>query len=57
VKSTKSARSEAGRILGRESYRVRLRRFGIERLREIARQNGRQGGRPRKKLELRPNEP
>jgi hypothetical protein len=50
VSSTKSARSEAGRILGRESYRVRLRRFGIERLREIARENGKLGGRPRKEV-------
>jgi hypothetical protein len=50
VNSTKSARSEAGRTLGRESYRVRLRRFGIERLREIARENGKLGGRPRKEV-------
>jgi hypothetical protein len=42
------ARSEAGRLLGRRSYRVRLNRLGIERLREIARQNGKLGGRPRK---------
>jgi hypothetical protein len=34
--------------LGRRSYKVRLERFGIERLREIARKNGKQGGRPKK---------
>lgn len=45
---TKTDRSEAARILGRQSYRARLARFGIERLREIARENGKNGGRPRK---------
>lgn len=34
--------------MGRKSYRVRLERFGIERLREIARENGKLGGRPPK---------
>ncbi len=34
--------------LGKRSYRVRLERLGIERIREIARANGRKGGRPRK---------
>jgi hypothetical protein len=48
VKEAKAARSEAARLLGRRSYRVRLARFGIERLREIARENGKRGGRPRK---------
>jgi hypothetical protein len=33
--------------MGRRSYRARLRRFGIERIREIARENGKKGGRPR----------
>jgi len=33
--------------LGKRSYKVRLERFGIERLREIARQNGKKGGRPK----------
>lgn len=37
--------------LGRRSYRSRLDRFGIERIREIARENGRKGGRPPKKKE------
>lgn len=31
--------------LGKRSYRVRLERFGIERLQEIARENGKKGGR------------
>ena len=34
--------------LGKRSYRARLGRFGIERLREIARENGKKGGRPRR---------
>jgi hypothetical protein len=51
VSETKAARSEAASLLGRRSYRVRLARFGIERLREIARENGKKGGRPPKKRE------
>jgi len=35
--------------LGRRSYRVRLARLGIERIQEIARENGKKGGRPPKK--------
>jgi len=35
--------------LGKRSYRARLERLGIERIREIARQNGKKGGRPRRK--------
>ncbi len=35
--------------MGRKSYRVRLERFGLERLREIARENGKKGGRPPKR--------
>ena len=34
--------------LGKRSYQVRLQRFGIMRIREIARENGKQGGRPLK---------
>ena len=34
--------------LGRRSYRARLERFGIKRIREIARENGKKGGRPRR---------
>ena len=32
--------------LGQRSYEARLARFGIERLQEIARENGKKGGRP-----------
>ena len=34
--------------LGKRSYRSRLKRLGLERIQEIARENGRKGGRPRK---------
>lgn len=40
--------SDAAARMGRRSYRVRLERFGIERIREIARENGKKGGRPPK---------
>jgi hypothetical protein len=33
--------------LGQRSYRARLERFGIERLQQIARENGKKGGRPK----------
>ena len=33
--------------LGKRSYKSRLKRFGLERLQEIARENGKKGGRPR----------
>ena len=32
--------------LGKRSYRARLKRLGIERIQEIARENGKKGGRP-----------
>jgi hypothetical protein len=35
--------------LGKRSYAARLERLGIERIREIARENGKKGGRPPKK--------
>ena len=35
--------------LGKRSYTTRVQRFGIERIREVARENGKKGGRPRKK--------
>lgn len=38
---------EAASLMGRRGYRVRLERHGIERIREIARENGKKGGRPR----------
>jgi hypothetical protein len=40
--------SKAASLMGRRSYRVRVDKFGIERIREIARENGKHGGRPRK---------
>ena len=41
--------SEAASLLGKRSYQARVRRYGLERLREIARENGKLGGRPRKR--------
>jgi hypothetical protein len=41
--------SEAASLLGRRSYAARLKKFGIQRLRDIARENGRKGGRPPKR--------
>jgi hypothetical protein len=38
--------SEAASLLGKRSYQARLQRLGIERLRTIARENGKLGGRP-----------
>jgi hypothetical protein len=35
--------------LGQRSYVARLEKLGIERIREIARENGKKGGRPPKK--------
>jgi hypothetical protein len=37
--------------LGRRSYPARLERLGLRRLQEIARENGKKGGRPRKQKE------
>jgi hypothetical protein len=34
--------------LGQRSYTARVERLGIERIREIARENGKKGGRPKK---------
>lgn len=33
--------------LGKRSYKARLERFGLERLQQIARENGKKGGRPK----------
>ena len=33
--------------LGKRSYKARLERLGIKRLQEIARENGKKGGRPK----------
>ena len=41
--------SEAASLLGKRSYAARLERLGIERIREIARENGKKGGRPAKR--------
>jgi hypothetical protein len=45
----KSKASKAASLMGKRSYRARVKRLGIERIREIARQNGKKGGRPPKK--------
>jgi len=45
---TKSEVRQFTSWLGKRSYKTRLERFGIERLREIARENGKHGGRPKK---------
>jgi hypothetical protein len=39
--------------LGKRSYEVRVQRLGIERVRQIARENGKLGGRPPKKRKKR----
>jgi len=35
--------------LGKRSYKARVEKLGIERIQEIARENGKKGGRPPKK--------
>jgi hypothetical protein len=35
--------------LGKRSYRARVERLGMKRIQEIARENGKKGGRPPKK--------
>jgi hypothetical protein len=40
--------NEAASLMGKRSYRARLERLGIQRIRTIARENGKLGGRPRK---------
>jgi len=42
-----AAASQAASLMGKRSYKARLERFGIERLQEIARENGKLGGRPK----------
>ena len=39
--------SKAASLMGKRSYKARVERFGIERLQEIARENGKLGGRPK----------
>jgi hypothetical protein len=36
--------------LGKRSYVARVERLGIERIRAIARENGKKGGRPKKEV-------
>jgi hypothetical protein len=43
----KTAVSKAASLMGKRGYKARLERFGIERLQEIARENGKLGGRPK----------
>jgi len=43
----KNAASQAASLMGKRSYKARLKRFGLERLQEIARENGKLGGRPK----------
>ena len=43
----KNAASEAASLMGKRSFKARLERLGIERLQEIARANGKLGGRPK----------
>ncbi len=45
---TKSEVHKVASWMGRRSYQVRLERLGLERLQEVARENGKLGGRPRK---------
>ncbi len=40
--------AKAASLMGKRSYLARVQRLGIERIREIARKNGKLGGRPRK---------
>lgn len=39
--------SAAASAMGKRSYKVRLQRLGLGRLQEIARENGKRGGRPK----------
>jgi len=41
--------SSAASLMGKRSYVARVKRLGIERVREIARENGKLGGRPSKR--------
>jgi galactokinase/mevalonate kinase-like predicted kinase len=42
--------SEVMSWMGKRSYAARLKNLGIERLQEIARENGKKGGRPLKQM-------
>ena len=43
----KTAVSKGASLMGKRGYKARLERFGIERLQEIAGENGKLGGRPK----------
>jgi galactokinase/mevalonate kinase-like predicted kinase len=43
----KSQRRQFTSWLGKRSYKARVARLGIERIRAIARENGKKGGRPK----------
>jgi hypothetical protein len=43
----KSAVSKAASLMGKRGYKARVERFGILRIQEIARENGKLGGRPK----------
>ncbi len=45
---TKAERRRFASWLGKRSYKARVERLGLERIQEIARENGKKGGRPRK---------
>src|SRR5689334_21556191 len=44
--AAKTEASKAATLMGKRSYAARLERFGLERLQQIARKNGKLGGRP-----------
>ena len=44
----KTGASKAASLMGKRGYKARLERFGLERLQEIARENGKLGGRPKR---------
>ena len=44
---TKTQRLEYASWLGKRSYKARVKRLGLERIQEIARENGKKGGRPK----------
>jgi len=43
----KTEASKAASLMGKRGYKARVERFGIERIQEIARENGKLGGRPK----------
>jgi galactokinase/mevalonate kinase-like predicted kinase len=43
----KAERREFTSWLGKRSYKARVERLGLERIQEIARENGKKGGRPK----------